>query len=186
MNQNDPSRVIPTRESVSEKGFKRSWMPKGRYGLPPSWFYVFFWDPPPKKNKWHFWKKRVFTGRLFLSQKNTRYDYYLLYFMKETRFNVYHSEYESRTGREKVISNEEKGWWGPEKDAHLIMTPLFTCRVCARFQPKNSQKDHEVFCRTPPPSLTAFCRGFTRTTLPPLTDHVVCLLSLNRSDLDLN
>ena len=44
--------------------------------------------PPPQKNTFQLYKKGVFAGRLFTSQKNTGNHYYLLHYMKEIRYNV--------------------------------------------------------------------------------------------------
>jgi len=65
--------------------------------LPPSFvvlriFFFFLCEGPPPPyfpNKKHVaFLKWVFTGRLFTSQKNCDYHYYLLYFMQEIRYNV--------------------------------------------------------------------------------------------------
>jgi len=58
------------------------------------------------------------------------------------------SQYESRTGKEKVIviANEEKGRRGPEKDS------LFCGGSYHGSGQKTAKKDHVVLCRTPPPS----------------------------------
>jgi len=56
------------------------------------------------------------------------------------------SQCQSRTEKEKVIANEEKGRQGPEKDAHLNTTSLM-CRLSPTV---SAIKDHVVFCWTPP------------------------------------
>jgi len=71
----------------------------------------------------------------------------------------------SRTGKEKVIADEEKGRRGPDEDAHLKTLPLM-CRVSPRFKPKTAKIDHVVFCWTPLPhrGLTWF---YKEPPLPP-------------------
>jgi len=74
--------------------------------------------------------------------------------MKEIRYNMLISQCESRTGKEKVIANEEERR-GPEKDAHL-MTPSLMCRLSPRLKKKT--KRDQVFFLGPPPLLH---RGLT-------------------------
>jgi len=112
--------------------------------IPHRGFTWFFEDPPPlpQTTTWHIWKKSVFTGRLFTSQRSIGYHYYLLYFMKGPAYNVY--QYESRTGKEKVIVNEVKWRRRPEKDAHL-KTPSLMCWSHHGFSQKNRKNNHLVF-----------------------------------------
>ena len=60
------------------------------------------------------------------------------------------SQYQSRTWKEKVIANKEKGQRGPDKEAHL-KTPSLTCLVSPRTHHGFSQKKTtRFFCRTSP------------------------------------
>ena len=65
------------------------------------------------------------------------------------------TQYASRTGKEKVIANEEKGRRGPEKDAHL-QTPSLMCWVSTRFQPKKQPNTITCFFVGPPPTPSWF------------------------------
>jgi len=91
---------FPPRGSPFVPEPKKRMVPKGRYTdhvaflaifHPPRWFYVVFREtrpsPTQKKTRGIFEKKKVFTGRLFASQKNT-FPNYLPYFMKEIRYNL--------------------------------------------------------------------------------------------------
>ena len=49
------------------------------------------------------------------------------------------SQYQSRTWKEKVIANKEKGQRGPDKDAHS-KSPSLTCLVSPRSHHGFSQK----------------------------------------------
>ena len=114
---------------------------------PPSWFYLVYrknLPSPPKKEHLALLKKWAFTGRLFTSQKNTGYHFYLVYFIKEIRYND--NQYESRTGKELVIANEEMGRQGPRRDAHL-KTPLWAMSYHGF---SNSQKKTSWFLVGPP------------------------------------
>ena len=82
------------------------------------------------------------------------------------------SQYLSRTGKGKVIANEEMGRRGPENDAHLKTSSLM-CRVPSLTTvSEKEKKDHVVFCRTPLPhrDLTRFYKD-----PPPLADHMFCV-----------
>jgi len=133
-------------------------------------------DPPPKKNTWHFaGKKCEFTGRFF-THKRTLIIIIICYILWKKYGTMLISQYinhsqsisKSRTGKDKLIANEEKGRWGPDKDAHL-KTPSLMCRVSPRFQQKkkkSAKKDHVVFCRTPFRAPIVVWRGLKRTPLP--------------------
>ena len=74
---------------------------------------VFRETPPQKKQHVAFLRKKLFTGRLFTSQKNTWLS--LLFAIFYEINTVQTSQYQSRTGKAKVISNEEEGRWRPKK-----------------------------------------------------------------------
>ena len=127
---------------------------------------IFFWPfwPPPKKNTWYFWKKWVFTGRLFTSQKSTGYHYHLLYFMKKIPYNVNQSVWIADGERKGDCERREGAAKRHEKDAHL-KTPLI-CRVSPLLQKKKPKKTTWFLSDLLPPPIVVW-RGLTRTPPPP-------------------
>ena len=124
--------------------FSHFWPPP----LSPLLFYVVFFivsPPSPKKNNVACLKKWVFTGRLFKSQRSTGYHYYLLYFIRQIRYNINRSV--------RIADGERKG--DCERKEGATRTRKI-CAFCAGYnhgfrKKNNSQKDNVVFVGPPPP-----------------------------------
>jgi len=91
-------------------------------------------------------------------------------FLKKYR-KMFISQYQSRTGKEKVIANEEKGRRGPEKDAYLKTNRLLCAGAGSHhgFSQKEPKKDHVfiAFFLTPPPlSLCGLTWFYKQPPLP--------------------
>jgi len=133
--------------------------PFGTVHKPHGLFCFWPWPPLPhrgftfKKTRFFFEKKRYLPAGC-LRHKRTLVIIIICYIVWKKYGTVLIRQNQSRTGKEKVIANEENGRRGPEKDAHLKTPSLMWCvpgptTVSAQKQP---ERPHVIFFVGLPPS----------------------------------
>ena len=115
---------------------------------PPSWFYVVLRETSPPSPKKHvvFLKKIGYLPAGCLSQKNTGYLYYLLYFMNEIRYNANQSVSISDGERKGGCERRRRFGENLRKRCAFKDSVSYVPGLTAGFsQKKTTKKDHRSF-----------------------------------------
>jgi len=119
----------------------------------PLWFYVVFGRPPPKKKHVAFLKRMGIYRQTIYATKKTGCEYYLLYFIKEIRYNINQSVWIAE-GERKGDCERGKGVARTRKRCAFKKLRISCARSHHGFSQKTSKQDHLVFVGPlpPPPS----------------------------------